>query len=102
MILKKLEIGSKSRKKIVLVLGALIVFAVVLEIWAVNRLATFGLQISELEKNKNTLVLENQVLENEIAKKTSLLEVSKEASGLGFEKIKQIEYIEDHNLALNY
>ncbi len=52
------------RKKILIVVCLIVIPVVVLEIWSVNRLATYGVQISELERSKDRLKLENQILEN--------------------------------------
>ena len=78
-----------------------IVFLVILmlEIWVVNRLTTYGNKIQELKLTRASLELENQILENQIAQISSMLTTETKASLLGFESIKNIEYIKTPNLA---
>ncbi len=79
-----------------------VLFLIVLEVWAVNRLATFGLQISKLERTKSDLRLENQVLRNKIAKKASLSQIEILSKNLGFVGIKTLQYVSDSGLALGH
>lgn len=102
LLLRNFDVTSKFRKKIIFSAISLIVLTTILEIWAVNRLATYGEQITRLERTKQALVMENQVLENEIATKTSLKDVYEQSKNLGYEKIGKIEYLEDRSLALNH
>lgn len=81
------------RKKFIITLLLLLIPFVVLEIWSLNRLSTLGEQINTLEKTKQALILENQLLENEISKYSSLKEVSKKATLFGFEKSNNIEFL---------
>lgn len=98
-ILKKFETDAWFRKKIVIFPLILIILVALLEIWAVNRLSTFGVQISELERNAENLRLENQLLENEIAQKSSLNEQQKDSQKLGYVRVRNIEFIKELNLA---
>lgn len=100
MLLKRFDLITKFRKKVIFSLAVIIVLTVILEIWAVNRLADLGSQITRIEQNKEALLLENQLLENEIATKMSLKDISLKAQNLGYERIVKVEYLEDHNLAL--
>lgn len=61
-----------------------LVIMVVLQIWAMNRLAVLGEKITQIEENKATLVMENQLLENRVASKASLQYIQKVADNLGF------------------
>ena len=65
----------------------------IIEIWVVNRLSTYGAQILALEKTHESIKLENKILENQIAEKSSLLRIKEEAKKNGFENISKIEYI---------
>ncbi len=67
-----------------------------------NRLATYGDRINNLEQAKASLRMENQILENKIADKSSLNKVAKTSTHLGFQKVKNVEYLDSSNLALNY
>lgn len=102
-MLRRLETSSQMRKKIITLVAVLVVAVVFLEIWAVNRLATYGEQINKLEKAKAALLLENQVLENEIAQKSSLSEMAVLSEYLGFTKVSKMEYVQgSQGLALNH
>jgi hypothetical protein len=101
-ILKEVEYNAWFRKKLLMMFGLIVVSVAVVEIWAVNRLATFGSEISRLEMAKASLALENSILEKQIADKSSLLEVSKSSKGLGFVKVSKLEYLTPHNIALNH
>lgn len=90
------------KKKILPIIIFLILSIVVVEIWAVNRLATYGTQISKLENAKQSLVLENQVLENQISQKSSLKLMDEKTQTLGFKRVKNIEVIKNIDLALNH
>jgi hypothetical protein len=98
-ILQKIE-QQDLKKRIFLIIFILIIPAVVLEIWSVNRLATLGSKINTLEQTKAALTLENQVLENQIAQKSSLAEIEDSSKQLGFQKIKSVTYLGPDNLAL--
>lgn len=89
------------KRKIIIVLVSIIIFAVTIEIWVANRVATFGEKINELEATKYSLQLENDFLENKIAQKKSLSLNQKKSIGIGFGKIKKIEYIKLKPIALN-
>jgi len=97
-IVEKLDNDDKkaffTRKKIIALLGLTILVGAILEIWVSNRLATFGTQYTEIERAKNSLTLENQLLEDQIATKESLSRTQKYAELIGFQQVKNIEYIE--------
>lgn len=90
---------SQKIVRAVKVLGIIFLAVFVLEVWLMNRLSTYGNKIQELEVAKSNLKLENQVLENEIAQKASLNLIDQKAAGLGFNNIKNIEYIKPLNIA---
>lgn len=96
------EENNRPHKRIVnyAKFGVAILFLVlVLEIWMMNRLSTFGDKINQLKVNKASLILENQVLENRIARKVSLLNIESKASQQGLQSVKNIEYIKAPALA---
>ncbi len=91
-----------NRKRQLIGIAACLVLSLsVLEIWTVNRLASYGVEINNLEKAKSDLSIENQLLEKKIAEKQSLRVNEKISKNLGFERIKNFQYFKDHNLALN-
>lgn len=101
-ILKKFETDSILRKKIIILPIVVILAVSVLEIWVVNRLSTYGDQISQLQQREASLRMDNQLLENEIAEKASLIEIDRASKSLGYQKVKNFEYVSDLNLALNH
>lgn len=100
-ILKEFEPQSLISKKIIIFLAILVMGITILEIWAVNRLATYGNKISQLENTRSELMLQNQLLENQIAQRSSLQETQELAKKLGFEHIKNLSYLKEPGLALN-
>lgn len=101
-IIAQIETNAWTRKKILMFFGLILLIVAVLEIWSVNRLATYGEQINRLERSKAALKLENKLLEYEIAKNSSLSESEKYAPYLGFDTTHQVEYLNDFGLALNH
>lgn len=102
MKLRKLGAENESNKKIVKAVKIVaVVFLVVffIEIWVSTRLSTYGNKIQDLKVAKAGLELENQVLENEIAEKTSLLSIEFQANIYGFDTAKNLEYVKPLNLA---
>jgi hypothetical protein len=97
-----MNISFFQRRRVTYTIALLFLVAATIEIWTVNRLSTYGEKISKIEQSKNDLVLENQILQNEIAKRSSLSEVEKYATTLGFEKISQVKFLQDEGLALNH
>ena len=101
-LLKKFEPELLIRKKILVLPITIIILVAILEIWVVNRLASYGDQIGNLEQTQARLKIENQLLENKIAEKSSLMEAEKLVNRLGYQKVKNFEYIKAENLALNF
>ncbi len=89
----------KSKFKKWAKLGIPLVIAVLfLEIWSVNRLSTFGKKIDELKQTEREIVLQNTILENQIAQKSSLLLLEGQSKSLGFGTTSTIQYIKDINV----
>lgn len=81
-----------SKKYIILVIVCL--FALMLiEIWASNNVVTYGEKFEKLSLLSKTLNLENQILENEIAKNQSLSSIASKSAELGFSEPQSIQYI---------
>lgn len=75
-------------------LGVLILFILtVIEIWASNTVITYGEKYESLSRLSKGLLMENQVLQNEIAKSTSLISIASKSAQLGFSKPESIQYI---------
>ena len=94
-----LEIVSGAKRKIYIVSAVIILMAIIVEIWTVNRLSTFGQELNKLDQQKAALQLNNQVLQNEIAQDSSLQEISNESKNLGLQPIAHIQYLKPSNLA---
>lgn len=77
------------------------VVALFVEVWAVNRLSTSGAKINELKRQQAALQLQNQVLEDKVAQSASLRTIASQSGNLGFGSIKNIEYIKAEAIALN-
>lgn len=101
-IAKSLEVPLYLKRKIIITLVLVIIFVVTVEIWVTNRSSTFGEKINGLEATKYSLQLENDYLKNQISEKKSLNTNEKKSKGLGFGKIKNIQYIKDQPIALNF
>lgn len=100
-LIRSLEPKFYLKRKIVVALVLIIIFVVTVEIWVANRLSTFGEKINGLESTKYSLQLENDYLKNAIAQKKSLNLNAKKSAFLGFNKIKNIQYIKNEPIALN-
>lgn len=81
-----------SKKYIALVLFGLFSLMLI-EVWANNNVVTYGEKFEKLSKLKQSLNLENQILENEIARKQSLGTIASKSAELGFSKVESIQYI---------
>jgi hypothetical protein len=69
------------RKRILVSLMLILIPVVVAQIWVANRLSVYGEKINKLEQTRMQLVLDNQVLENQIAQAASLDDVGQPVSG---------------------
>lgn len=99
--MNKIALKFFTRKKVALGLGAILLLGIILEIWLVNRLSTYGEQISRLEKTALDLQLENQILKNQIDQKKSIQFVAKQAKDLGFDRSYSIEYFNPESPVLS-
>lgn len=81
-----------SKKYIAMVVGSLFLLMFV-QIWASNNVVTYGEKFDKLSMLAKTLSLENQILENEIAKGKSLDNVASKSAELGFSSPQSIQYI---------
>lgn len=90
----KLEDTKKGFSKKYISLMAISLFVLMLvQIWASNNVIAYGEKLEKLFSIAKTLNLENQILENEIAKKQSLNNVASESAELGFLEPESIQYI---------
>lgn len=80
------------KKYISLVLGGLLVLVLV-EIWVSNNMVAYGDKLKKLSDLSKIVHMENQILENEIAKNKSLQNISSKSGELGFSAPESIQYI---------
>lgn len=95
-ITKKFEIEEQKQsfpKKYMAGIIISIFVLTVVQIWANNTVVAYGEKFEELSSLKQTLNLENQVLENEIAQRTSITNLASKSAELGFSKAESIQYI---------
>ncbi len=95
-IIKKFEPEepNKGLSKRYLSLGLLVLFILMLtQVWASNNVVTYGEKLEKLSVLTRTLSLENQILENEIAKQESLNNIASKSAELGFSEPESIQYI---------
>ena len=87
------EVKSKFPKKYLgLALMGLISLTLI-EIWASNTVVAFGEKFDKLTETEKNLKMENQILENEIAKNSSLSSIASKSAALGFSPNQSIQYI---------
>lgn len=87
------KIVSSPLIKIIKIGLVVFVVGVVIEVLIINRLSTYGEKINQIEREKTQLELENADLKDKLFHKISLNQSSKMAEYLGFEPIKNIQYI---------
>jgi len=98
-MLERFNLENKPwfRKKLLALILVVVAVVAIMEIWMVNRLATYGEQLSKLDQIQDSLVTENELIENEIAQKSSLSHLGEAAKEQGFYTIKNIEYFKDNS-----
>lgn len=89
-------------KKMLFLLIAVVFSLCLLEIWLVNRLSTYGEQISKMQHASQVLSMENQILKNEIDKKTSLNSSLGLVENEGYVPVKNVFVVKSPDIALNF
>ena len=94
-IIRNFDQHQKKRisTRYVIFLVAFMGFLVILKILVNNIVFSYGEKMEKNQKLQNALILENSILENEIAKALSLQKVASESQMLGFSGPKSIKYI---------
>lgn len=95
-IIKTFEVPEKERKfplKYIVVPLLGLFMLTLIEIWASNTVVAYGEKFDELSSLQKKLDLENRILENEIAKNSSLLSIASKGGELGFSINESIQYI---------
>lgn len=93
-IIKNFETKEKrGLPKKVWIVSLGLIFLVILEIWVYNTTTEFGYKFDSISKDSQNLILENAILENEIAKQSSLISVASQSALLGFKRTSVIQYL---------
>lgn len=95
-IIKKFEPEEPKKsfsKKYVGFIAVSLFALMLLEIWASNNIVTYGEKFEKLSMLQKSLSLENQVLENNIAKQEALSNLASKSAELGFSSPESIQYI---------
>lgn len=96
-IIKKFDTEDEVRQKFpkfwVGVVSLFLLFLVLVQIWVRNATLEYGSKFEKMAALERALELENHLLENEIAKGTSLLSISSQSAELGFFLPSSIQYI---------
>lgn len=95
-IIKKFEPELPQKgipKKLAAYIAVCLLVLTLVQIWVSNTVVSYGEKFEELSLLEQTLKMENQILENEIAKRTSLTNLATKSAELGFYKLESIQYI---------
>ncbi|OGE36979.1 hypothetical protein A3B45_00100 [Candidatus Daviesbacteria bacterium RIFCSPLOWO2_01_FULL_39_12] len=95
-IIKKFEPVKNEKgfsKKYILFSFLFILTLVILEIWIQNNMVLYGGKLEKISKLEESLEMENQLLENQIATQSSLTSLASKSAELGFSKVEKIQYI---------
>lgn len=95
-IIKKFEPEENKKKlpKLYIVLTIFgLSFLMLIEIWVNNTMIAYGERFAKLTTTEKNLRMENQILENEIARKSSFINIASESGRLGFSSEQSILYI---------
>lgn len=65
-----------------------------LEVWMNNTVVSSGQKYEKISQMQQKLVLENQILENQVEKKSSLIEIATRSAELGFTRAKNVQYLQ--------
>ncbi len=95
-IIKKFEPELPQKgisKKLVIYIAVCLFVLALVQIWVSNTLVSYGEKFNQLSSLEQSLKTENQILENEIAKRASLTNLATKSAELGFSKVESIQYI---------
>ena len=103
-LLKKFDTDTiqKGKKKVLPLIVTIFLIGIIFELWAVNRLSTDGEKIAKYTREAQQLTLENQLLGDQIAEKSSFYQVALHAHLLGFSDIARVQYIQPLDLAFSH
>lgn len=87
------ETGFLAHKKLVFLLSFSLLILIVAELWIGHTVTKFSEKFDNISKLQETIQNENQVLENEIASKSTLGNIASESATAGFYETHNIKYI---------
>lgn len=87
------DLGKRSRKKPFIIIALCLLVLIIAQIWVNNTVVSYGGRFENISKLKETLEMENQLLENEIANDSSLTNIATKGAELGFSRLESIQYI---------
>jgi hypothetical protein len=89
------------QKKITFILVALVVFLGIIQLVLSGNVSAASVEVGSLERQAAILEKDNKLLEEKIARGSSLLEIQKKASRLGFDKpCVLVDYSSGESVAL--
>ena len=80
------------RRHIILGVFAMLILTLV-EIWVTNTAVAYGGKFEKLTEAEKNLMMENQIIENQIAANASLTNIASKSAQLGFSTSPSIQYI---------
>lgn len=95
-IIKKFDPDKEKKgfpKRYVIITYFCLFALILVEVWVSNTVVIYGEKFEKLSVLEQSLNLENQILENEIAKNASLGSIASKSASYGFSKLGSIQYI---------
>lgn len=87
------ENNSIIAKKYIVIVSAALFALTLVQIWTSNTVITYGERYDQLQSLERSLKIENQILQNEVAKNSSLTAIASKSAELGFSNSQSIQYI---------
>lgn len=82
-----------THKKFLLLTTFFLLVLILVEIWVIHTLSKFGEKVKRLEQLQQNLKEENDILENEISRQSSLPKIASAAASYGLDNPKTVQYI---------
>lgn len=95
-IIKKFDTVEQNKnfsKKYIAFIASAILSLIVLEIWVNNTMVLYGEKFEKISSLQSSLKMENLILQNEIARQTSLQKIASKSAEAGFTRPENIQYI---------
>lgn len=82
-----------THKRFVLIAATSLLGLIVIEIWVIHTLSSFGEKVKKIEELQKNLKEENEILENEISRESSLPKIASSSASYGLGSPKTVQYI---------